>query len=875
METKPLNPLKEEETQFSLDREVTLWLPILSSIEVKRQLDTIEEVPSTKKDLSTTKLSKKNKSYMDKYLNLEKGDSKPPYRIKSIQKLGPKIWKMMLGTITIPTTTKAIIAIALMALIMPPSVNGEEHKGPYRTVLPKEDPVFTLTDHAEIHEIENTHENFTLSLQTSSLGPFVMVSINQRIQGYHKITNIVDLAPFALEAHNAYKFLEEHNSKDDYSSKLGWEVPFNENVQTKYEYLLYPFKIGFDECKITCPILNSSMLYELEQVREGTETFQAQLHTDNSFVWIQTEQKQEIISGWTWEQIYAYEISIDGIQIYPENKNTMLNIANCTAYNNGKSTPANKIGHVYKYHDKGTYNWHEAYKLEAAINQQYQCRVMIPQEERGVRKSHDDQHCMCVRHKQTQQYKANKLESRALTDSFKDIIADIKVEDWRMVSDPNQTITLLNDDYTVSGYMHPSFPKINKHTLEEKRAQFLTEKDITRLEMSKENMGELKAKDVMKGLSKLMISHPKLITGTHDQIQDMLKGKPGSIKLMKTTIGNVTPKSSDALFANHMNHINSPMNIQRKNGIITIQPKDDEPINWQKISASGKARDAELGINKARHHILEYRKFQKEVLPNIIDSITIPKELFQNIEVNYEAATIILPQHRGTYIEIDIFVPTLLDHSTKEYQIAALPYDYDKKSNLYTRKQIPNQLNFNPNKGRNKNAGEPETPCELALVQGTDHLDTCPNEATKLEEINELFSFSNYRIFLIGKIGTASISCPAARLRWIPFNFQVQLILLHDSCYLETRMSNYNLQIIPKHNMVTNGISSTLLLAYNITETWVPTKNTRWVLLIIVISILGTIGFSLITGVAMIIKTNPWFMIMKGEVPTSKKNEIP
>ena len=105
--------------------------------------------------------------------------------------------------------------------------------------------MFTLTDHAEIHEIENTHENFTLSLQTSSLGPFVMVSINQRIQGYHKITNIVDLAPFALEAHNAYKFLEEHNSKDDYSSKLGWKVPINENVQTKYEYLLYPFKIDF------------------------------------------------------------------------------------------------------------------------------------------------------------------------------------------------------------------------------------------------------------------------------------------------------------------------------------------------------------------------------------------------------------------------------------------------------------------------------------------------------------------------------------------------------------------------------------------------------------------------------------------------------
>ena len=141
---------------------------------------------------------------------------------------------------------------------------------------------------------------------------------------------------------------------------------------------------------------------------------------------------------------------------------------NCRAFNNGKVTPPNKIGHIYKYHDKGTYNVHEAYKLEAAINQQYQCKVMVPQEERGVRKSHDDQHCMCVRHKQTQKYKANKLESRALMDSFKDFIADIKIEDWRMVSNPNQTITILNDDYTVSGYMHPSFPMINKHRLEEK-----------------------------------------------------------------------------------------------------------------------------------------------------------------------------------------------------------------------------------------------------------------------------------------------------------------------------------------------------------------------------------------------------------------------
>ena len=82
-------------------------------------MDTIEKVPSTIKDLSTTILSKEDKSYMDKYLNLEKGDLKTPYRIRSIQKLGPKIWKMMLGMITIPTLTKAIIVIVLKALIMP------------------------------------------------------------------------------------------------------------------------------------------------------------------------------------------------------------------------------------------------------------------------------------------------------------------------------------------------------------------------------------------------------------------------------------------------------------------------------------------------------------------------------------------------------------------------------------------------------------------------------------------------------------------------------------------------------------------------------------------------------------------------------------
>ena len=84
-----------------------------------RGKEAIEKVPSTIKDLSTTILSKEDKSYLDKYLNLEKGDLKTPYRIRSIQKLGPKIWKMMLGMITIPTLTKAIIAIVLMALIMP------------------------------------------------------------------------------------------------------------------------------------------------------------------------------------------------------------------------------------------------------------------------------------------------------------------------------------------------------------------------------------------------------------------------------------------------------------------------------------------------------------------------------------------------------------------------------------------------------------------------------------------------------------------------------------------------------------------------------------------------------------------------------------
>ena len=854
MGNEPLNTLQEEITQLNLVKGVARWLPILNPREVKRQLDQIEKVPTTP---SPETLDKTDKSYMDVYLR----DNNTPYRVKSIQKLGPKLWKM------------TISSIILMALIMPPQVRADEYEGPYRTVLPKEDPLFTLTDHAEIHEIENTHENFTLSLQTSRLGPFVMVSTDEKVQGYHKITNIVDLAPFAIEAHNAYKFLEDHNSKEDYSSKLGWKVPFQGNIQTKNEYLLYPFKIDFDECKITCPILNSSMLNDLEQVKEATETYQAQLHTDKSFVWIQTEQKQEIISNWSWDQIYEYKLNIDGIQIYPENPDTMTNVANCTAFNNGKSIKAERIGHMYKYYHMGEYNWHEAYKLEAAMNSQYMCKVLVPQEENGVRKSHNDQYCICVRDKRNRQYKENALESKALTDSFKDIIDDIKIEDWRMVSNTNQTITLLNDDYTVSGHMHPSFPKINKQKLDKKRAQFLTEKDVTRLEMSKETVGELKAKDVMKGLSKLMISHPKLITGTHDQIQNMLAGKPGSIQLMKTSIGESTPRSSDALFAHHMNQINSPMKIKNDNGIITVQPKNHHPINWQRISASGKASDAELGINEARHHILDYKRFQKEILPNITDSIIIPQEQFHNVEVNYDAATIVLPQHRGTYIEIDIFVPIFLEQENKKYQMAALPHDFEVRSNTYTRKEIPKQLHYNPHKGRN-NDGEPETPCELAMVQGKDHLDTCPNEEVKLDEINEMLSFPNYRIFLIGNIGTASISCPGTRLRWLPFNQQIQLILLHDSCYLETRMSIYNLQILPKHNLVTNEAPSTLLLAYNITEPWVPTKNTRWILLIIILAILATIGFSLVTGVAMIIKANPWFMIMKGEIPSDNKFKL-
>ena len=898
MATKPLDHLKLE----ALNREVTPWLPILNHTEVKSQLEPIENVPLKIEDLSKRLLSNEDRSYMDIYLTQEEGEPKvsldPPYRIRSIQKIGPKLWTLVLGMITIPTLTKVMGTMILMALIIP-LANGDEHEGPYRTVLPDEDPMFIMTDHSEIHEIENNHENFTLSIQTSRSGPFVMVATDHKIQGYHKITNIVDLAPFALEAHNAYKFLEEHNSKEDYSSKLGWKVPFQENIKTKYEYLLYPFKIDYDECKVTCPILNSSILHEIEQVREGMETFQDQLESpDLSYVWINTQQKEHIIAGWTWKQIYAYQLEIDGIKIYPENKDTMTNIANCTAFKDGNPIDETDIGHVYRYYERGTYNWHRAYQLEAAMNANYKCKVMVPQEENSVKKSHNDQNCMCVRYKQTHKYNENKIESRALTDSFKDFITDIEIEDWRMVSNPNQTITLLTENFGDSGMMSPTFPKIDKVMLKAKRTQFLTEKDVTRLEMSTENAGELKASTVMKGLTKLMVSHPRMITGTHEQIQEMLKGKPGDIKLMKSATDyahtalpvevlnmksleiraskqnklHSEAQNPDAVFA--LNNIHSPMIVRRNNGIITVEPKDHKPINWQEVSQSGKASDAEIGIREARHHILEYKEFQKEVLPKIMDTIVIPPDLFNHMNVNTEAETIIIPQHRGTYVEIDIFVPIFMQQSTRKYQIGALPYHYSHKTNEFTRKELPEQLNFNPTKGPSKQTGEPETPCEMAMVQGTDHLETCPNEATKLEEINELFSFSNYRIFLIGKIGTASISCPSARLRWIPFNHQVQLVLLHKSCFLETRMGRFNLHILPEHNMVTNGISSTLLLAYDITDPWIPTKNTRWVLLIIILAIIGTIGLTMITGIAMIIKSNPWFMIMKGEVPDTKKVRI-
>ena len=125
--------------------------------------------------------------------------------------------------------------------------------------------------------------------------------------------------------------------------------------------------------------------------------------------------------------------------------------------------------------------------------------------------------------------------------------------------------------------------------------------------------------------------------------------------------------------------------------------------------------------------------------------------------------------------------------------------------------------------------------------------------------INNILQVPPLGINLIKQIGFTSISCPQKSLLCYDFVHRINVIAIHTSCFLETRGTEYNLQIRPNTTSPPLGIPTLLLMSYNINqEIWVPQKGLRWIIQIVLMSVLSVVIFSIIIGILFMIFTKPW-----------------
>ena len=699
--------------------------------------------------------------------------------------------------------------------------------------------------------VQFSNGNLSLQIQTYREAPFVLKTADVNLPGYKSFTNIIDLGLLAVAAHNSRKFLTAHNEQAAYLEQGGFHSKFKSADNIDWEFLHFPGQLDFHDCSLFCPVYNASMPSGHDEVRTAGRVLG--LDKDD-FLWINTEQRSSRRKAWTWQNVYDYTLFMDNIQIYPQNIVDTDIVMNCTAYKYNKLIDQDDIGYIYKWYADNKYHQTQPFQLQTAVNPAFTCRVIVPVEDRSYNHHLDDAHCVCSRSKTLYFYDKNKLEAQDLHMEL-DEAWQMHIEDWRFKT--NGVSVSVLEEIQESQKVEPRYVQYSQSKIVTPRDSYLTPENLTTLELDTDRSLTLKTKDVLSsiftGLTKVAISNPKLLSNLHRMVKDSMS--------MDTQVHMVPSKSimgSDDAFAESVNEVYKDYNIRRNQSIISVSSQQNSQINWDSLSLSRTGLDAETGINAARRQIMGIDHFHKEVLHTILDKILIPRALLEDVHVVLDEDSIVKYQHYDSYIAIKIFVPIRLKETTTLYSIAALPFKYDQTTDLFVEKALPPLISVQLGQSQDLHHG-PETPCGLEIIRAGRSTNKCRNRTIKYAYINNIMSIDEYNIFLIRKIGTISVSCPQRRLAWYDLQHQVNILVVHGSCYLESRASDFNLAINPNTTAPAAGVSLVFLMSYDIKVDWVPTKDARWSVTITLVTVVGLVLILLIAAIIYLVKKKPWY----------------
>ena len=703
-----------------------------------------------------------------------------------------------------------------------------------------------------------------LQVQTYEGNPYIKVISEDPVASFTKTTQLIDIKHFQLNNWNSQKFLISHSeNKNQYTrqSQFISNTPekyiqaYHDNVTSisymppQMEYNRMPESLNFRECMVSCAILEANMPATKIQLHESANLFQL---TDNDFVWINTTQRSLEKSNWSWgESAFNYNIVWNGDIIYPPNYSiadwTFKSSTKCQAYRRDQPISHEQIGYRYQYYNGETYNNKEPHALYTKISKDWQCRVMTPEEDTSEYNTLDNANCICVRPKKKAVFENKDIEAKEIYSQLQSLVYSKEIEDWRYRAFGD----MIYLEEVETDEIKPRFLTNVDGKLEKYKTSYINEYDLNEIQLDNTMPHPLKLKKLGKTLFensiKVFLSNPANI---HQEMAKLFeKNKNAGVVKTDAILG------SDQEMNDKMKSLFPNYTFLKNKTHITIKPLETFD-NWYTLSHNMTDNKAQIGINQAKETNRNYKFLISEILPALIRNNKIDENSIHTdteIILRQEYSITIIKQY-GSYIVLNTYIPTYLKKQTRNYRFISLPHDYMEETGKWITKNLPERIVTQP--GTNDITNN-TSKCKTQLIKEVGDLTDCENKEATLEDLNYIETIGEYRLYLLKALGDASVSCPGWNLEWHKFHHDVNVLLLHQSCHFQVRHDKFALSIEPISNQVPQEISSKIILQYSFETSWQPDSNTKWIIQLVIVSVLGFLVILTIIAAIYIMAKKP------------------
>ena len=696
--------------------------------------------------------------------------------------------------------------------------------------------------------------NFSITVQTYQGNPYIKTAIDIPQQSYEEEMFLIDIKTIAVENHNSLIFLSQQMKLEEYNNNLGFrsikKYPNQIPPETNYEYTRLPNKIDQKECKTACQILDSDLPKTQEQLSEIGQLY----NMSDQVMWVTTNTTAEHYKSWTWTQPFHYKVYWDSVQIYPHEERTfsvhLMPIKECQGFRNGRPISHAELGSHYRYWEKGTYNKIRPWILQTAISPDLDCHIFVPSEENTIEHVTDDQVCVCTRQK------ANLADRNLQTDirqTYMDMLEDFQneaIEDWRFKTriQTNSVLTELEEDIV------PTHTRIDKQKIQELSTSYISSNDLTTLKPEFSKTRTIKQKDLAKTLGKLLLNklltNPASLKTLHHSAKTLLQGK-SNIK----TIDTPTIYGTNEKFAQKLQRDFPSFTFKKNKNIIDVSTKHStSQHHWETLKNDKTNYTTALeGLTRSKKARITFRKFNKKLLQAIINQIRIPRERFAGKTIAEDQPTLVKITKKKSVVDLRFFIPTILTDTIRVITAHPLPHRYDDLTGNYITKLLPQTTIIKPGQQQHNISSQ----CQKDFIEDVGELTNCRNTEVQLDNIQSIQTLGDHQLIISRALGKAMLNCPDTALRFSTFNHEINIFLIHSSCFLNSEHAKIN----PSTISLPSDIGLSKLLAYNLTHPindWIPKSEDRFYLQIATCSGLAILSILFLSSILYLIAKKPW-----------------